>query len=45
MARSFGSTLAGVSLPLSFVVVIFFFVIAGLDPAIHAEGKPHRICR
>jgi hypothetical protein len=29
----------------AFYFLFFSFVIAGLDPAIHAEGKPHRICR
>ena len=27
------------------VVIAFSFVIAGLDPAIYAEGKHNRICR
>jgi len=29
----------------AFRFLLFSFVIAGLDPAIHAEGKPHRISR
>ena len=37
---------AGVPLPLFFRGRHFLLVIAGqLDPAIHSEGKPHRICR
>jgi hypothetical protein len=28
-----------------FLFAVSFFVIAGLDPAIHAKGKLDRICR
>jgi hypothetical protein len=36
---------ASAGVPLSFLFAVSFFVIAGLDPAIHAKGKLDRICR